>query len=94
MVHILVSTVGTLVIALLAVAATVYLVKPLRAQAYRLFIKVYAKHVEEEEAHELREKMGLSEGEVNMGELMGEKSKISGGETSAVDSVMGELRSR
>ena len=50
--------------------------------------------MEEEEAHELREKMGLSEGEVNMGELMGEKSKISGGETSAVDSVMGELRSR
>lgn len=77
-------------------------------------LPVFAKRMEEEEAHELRKKMNLGEylgmfiahdiqdidssnigeGEVNMGELLGEKNKIASGETTAVDSALDELRSR
>ncbi|KZP06586.1 hypothetical protein FIBSPDRAFT_1053389 [Athelia psychrophila] len=90
-----VSGMSTFVLALLGIAAAVYFVTPLRAKAYRIFIKLFAKHVEDAKAHELREKVGLSEGDVNMGELLDEKSKIAGGETSAVESVVGgELKSR
>lgn len=33
------GTIGVFIFALLGMAATVYLIKPLRAQAYRMFIK-------------------------------------------------------
>ncbi|KAJ6566311.1 hypothetical protein B0H19DRAFT_1232562 [Mycena capillaripes] len=50
----------TIFVFLLVAAVTVWFSTELRAKAYRMVVKLYAKHAEEEEVDNLRKNIGLS----------------------------------
>ncbi|KAJ7501561.1 hypothetical protein B0H11DRAFT_1992193 [Mycena galericulata] len=82
----------TIFVLLLVAAAGAWFSTELRAKVYRVFVKLYAKHAEEEEVDNLRKNIGLSKEDVQMGELLGEKANIASGQTNPLDSIRGDLK--
>ncbi|KAJ6606740.1 hypothetical protein B0H10DRAFT_2440008 [Mycena sp. CBHHK59/15] len=82
----------TIFVLLLVAAAGAWFSTELRAKLYRMAVKLYAKHAEEEEVDNLRKNIGLSKEDVQMGELLDEKANIASGQTNPLDSLRGDLK--